>query len=219
MTPESLTMRSCLPLALLALLTGLSSKTFAEEKLEEGFVSLWDGKTFDNWKISENPDSWSIKDGAFVAKGPRSHLFYVGPEAPFKNFVFKVDCKTAENSNGGIYFHTKFQEGGWPKWGYESQVNNSHGDPKRTGSLYEVVNVYQQIIPDNTWWTQTITVKDKHIRVELDDTIVVDYLERPMKPFDEDDWQRYLSEGTFCFQAHDPGSTVWFKNIRVKKLD
>ncbi|MCA9078620.1 MAG: DUF1080 domain-containing protein [Planctomycetaceae bacterium] len=212
-------MRCCLILTALLLFSVTCTPAFAGDELEEGFISLWDGKTFDNWKISENPDSWSIKDGAFVAKGPRSHLFYVGPEAPFKNFVFKVDCKTAENSNGGIYFHTKFQEEGWPRWGYESQVNNSHGDPKRTGSLYEVVNVYQQIIPDNTWWTQTITVNDKHIRVELDDTIVVDYLERPMKPFDKDDWQRYLSEGTFCFQAHDPGSTVWFKNVRVKRLD
>lgn len=196
----------------------LTSTLFAGD-VEEGFVSLWDGKTFNNWKFSERPESWSIRDGMIIANGSRSHLYYVGDLAPFKNFVLKIDCKTEPNSNSGIYFHTKYQKGGWPKQGYESQVNNSHGDPIRTGSLWSVVNVMQKHIDDGQWWTQTITVKDDHIRVELDDIIVVDYHQRPLKPFDPEDYQRYLSEGTFCLQAHDPGSTVYFKNIRVKKLD
>ncbi|MEZ6052078.1 MAG: DUF1080 domain-containing protein [Planctomycetaceae bacterium] len=212
-------MRMSFVLPALLVLTIFAAATFSDDNLEEGFVSLWDGKTFDNWQISENPDSWSIKDGQIIANGPRSHLYYVGELAPFKNFVLKVDCKTEPNSNSGIYFHTKVQGEGWPHWGYESQVNNSHADPIRSGSLWSVVNVMQKHIDDGEWWTQTITVKDDHIRVELNDIIVVDYHQRPLQPFDPEDYQRYLSEGTFCFQAHDPVSKVYFKNIRVQKLD
>jgi hypothetical protein len=30
---------------------------------------------------------------------------------------------------------------------------------------------------------------------------------------------RKMGEGTFALQAHDPGSTVLYRNIRVKRLD
>src|SRR5262245_101021 len=78
---------------------------------EAGFKTIFDGKTFDGWKIGdEAAKSWRIEDGALVAQGTRSHIFYVGDEQPFKNFEFKVDVMTKRGSNGGIYFHTKYQE-------------------------------------------------------------------------------------------------------------
>ena len=46
---------------------------------EEGWVSLFDGKTLEGWKVAENPDSVMVKDGAIVTHGPRAHVFYVGP--------------------------------------------------------------------------------------------------------------------------------------------
>ena len=202
-------------------LTGLiAAPTFAADpsEVEEGFVSLWNGKTFDGWKASENRDSWTIKDGMLVANGPRSHLFYTGDLAPFKNFVLKVDCMTEPGSNGGIYFHTKYQEEGWPSAGYEAQVNNTQKDPKRTGSLYAVSNVLKQHIPDNQWWTQTIMVQGNHIQISLNDEVVVDFYEPPGVEA-QGNFERRLGEGTFAFQAHDPDSTVYFKNVRVKKLD
>lgn len=108
---------------------------------EEGFVSLFDGKTMTGWKPSEATNTWKIEDGAFVAHGNRSHLFYMGDGSPFVNFVLKVDCQTEQNSNGGIFIHTKFQDVGWPKYGYEVQVNNTHSDRIKTASIYGVKNV------------------------------------------------------------------------------
>ncbi len=186
---------------------------------EEGFTVLTDGKTFNGWKINESPESWSIKDGAFVAKGSRSHLFYVGDDKPFVNFELKVDVKTENNSNGGIYFHTKFQDSGWPKYGFEAQVNNSYkSDPRKTGSLYQVVDVHEAAAKDNEWYTETVIVKGKNVKVLINDKIVVDYTE-PKGAQPGDDFTRVLDKGTFALQAHDPGSTVHFKNIRVKRLD
>ncbi len=185
---------------------------------EEGFTSIWDGKSFTNWKASENTDSWQIEDGKLVCKGPRSHLFYTGEMAPFKNFHFKVDVMTTKGSNSGIYFHTKYQETGWPSAGYEAQVNNTHRDPKRTASLYAVENVMKAPAKDGEWFTEEIIVKGRNIKILVDGKVLVDFTEeedrKPGKQF-----ARKLDSGTFAFQAHDPQSVVYFKNVRVKKLD
>lgn len=200
-------------------LLSLLSVTVAAEQVEPGFTRLDDGKTFKGWKISENPETWSMKDGAFVAKGRRSHLFYVGDDRPFKNFELKVDVLTKENSNGGIYFHTKFQEIGFPNHGFEAQVNNTFvKDPVKTGSLYGLVRVLEAPAKDDEWFTEHIIVKGKNIVIKVNDKTVVDYTEPDdYKPGEKT--PRKIDEGTFALQAHDPGSTVYFKNIRVKRLD
>lgn len=185
---------------------------------EPGFQSLMDGRTFDGWKMAtENTNSWKIEDGAFVANGNRSHLFYVGDDQPFKNFHLKVDVMTATNSNGGIFFHTKYQPEGWPKMGFEAQVNNTQGDWKKTGSVYDVASVGFVVAQDNKWWTQEIIVEGGKVTIKVDGVIVVEYKEPPGTQPGKD-FGRKLSEGTFALQAHDPKSIVRYKNIRVKRL-
>ena len=186
---------------------------------EEGFKTIFDGKTFDGWKIGDaKAKSWRIEDGALVAQGERSHAFYVGDEQPFKNFEFKVDVMTEPGSNGGIYFHTKYQETSWPKAGFECQVNVSQGDWKKTGSLYDVVNVATSLGQDNKWWTQHIIVKGNKVTVKVDGKTVLEYTEPPGAVAGKD-FERKLGSGTFAFQAHDPKSVVRYKNVRVKRLD
>ena len=198
---------------------GMMPLRAAEPKDEgDGWITLWDGKSFNGWKASENKDSWKIEDGTIVCHGPRSHLFYVGKHRPFVNFELRVDVKTTSGSNSGIYFHTKYQETGWPKIGYEAQVNNSHGDPKRTGSLYGIVNIYKAPAKDNEWFTETIIVRGRRIIIKVNDKVLVDYAE-PKNKSPEGDFIRVLGRGdTFALQAHDPKSLVYYKNIRVKKL-
>ena len=186
---------------------------------EEGFTSLMDGKTFSGWKMpEENKDTWKIEDGAFVAHGNRCHLFYEGDGKPFKNFHLKVEVMTEPNSNGGIYFHTKYQSDDWPKGGYECQVNNTHTDWIKTGSLYGICNTGLTAAQDKKWWTQEIIVQGNLVTVLVDGKKVVQYTEpagaQAGKPF-----ERKLGEGTFALQGHDPGSTIRYKNIRVKRLD
>jgi hypothetical protein len=191
----------------------------AVAQTEDGFTSLFDGKTFNGWQTAtEHSNTWSIADGAFVTHGDRCHLYYVGDEKPFKNFELKVDIIAEPHANGGIYFHTKYQAIGWPTNGFESQVNVSHGDWKRTGSLYDVANLGNTPTKDNEWWTQDIIVKDKKVTCKINDITVLEYTEppgtQPGKVF-----TRKLAEGTFALQAHDPKSIVRYKNIRVKRLD
>ena len=185
---------------------------------EEGFVQIFDGKTFNGWKIGD-PDakSWRIEDGALVAQGSRSHIYYVGDEKPFKDFELKVDVMTEPGSNGGIYFHTRFQETGWPKAGFECQVNVSQGDWIKTGSLYGLVNMALTPAQDNKWWTQHIIVRGNKVTVKIDGKTVLEYNEPPGTQPGKD-YARKLSEGTFAFQAHDPKSVIRYKNVRVKRL-
>lgn len=186
---------------------------------EAGFVSLFDGKTFTGWKrATENTNTWRIEDGALVTRGGRCHLFYVGDAKPFRNFELKADVMTGTNSNGGIYFHTQYQAEGWPKAGFETQVNNTHKDWKKTGSLYDVVNVKESAAQDNQWWTQHITVQGNHVTVQINGQTVMEYTE-PADQKPGKDFTRKLDAGTFALQAHDPGSVVRYKNIRVKRLD
>jgi type 1 glutamine amidotransferase len=125
---------------------------------------------------------------------------------------------TRPGSNSGIYFHTEYQETGWPDKGYEVQVNNTHSDWRKTGGLYAVQDVRVSSARDNEWFTEHITVKNKHIVIKVNGKTTVDWTEL-------EDWNppfgmpgRRLSFGTFALQGHDPGSVVYFKNIMVKPL-
>lgn len=205
--------------------TDTKEETVTEESAvtpveEEGWISLFDGESFAGWKVNENEATFSIKDGAIVANGERSHLFYDGAVADhnFKNFEFKAQVMTMPNSNGGIYFHTAFQDEGWPSKGYEVQVNNTHTDWRKTGGLYAIDDVKEPPTKDNEWFTQHIIVKGKNIEVRLNGETVVNYTEpdNPERPDGMAD--RLIDSGTFALQGHDPGSTVHFKDIQVKIL-
>jgi hypothetical protein len=190
---------------------------------EGGFVSLFDGKTFDGWKVGKNPDTFTIEDGMLVANGPVAHLFYVGDVGnhDFKDFHFKADVMTFPKSNSGIYFHLKYQDEGFPKTGVECQVNNSHADWRRTGSLWGIHDIREVPTRDNVWFTQEIIVRGKHVVVKLDGKTVVDYSfpEAVGDGYKLASGMTWLSHGTFALQGHDPGSKACFKNIRVKILD
>ena len=203
---------------LVTVLVALVSMAPAEQT--DGWVSLFDGKTLDGWKASENPSTFSVADGAIVVNGDRSHLYYVGPvnNHVFTNFEFKADVMTTPGSNSGMYFHTEFQEGGWPAKGYEVQVNNSHTDWRRTGGLYAIVDVKVPPATDNTWFTQQITVVGNKVVIKVDGKPTAEYAEPAGVERPPDMAGRKLGSGTFALQGHDPKSKVFFKSIMVKVL-
>jgi hypothetical protein len=190
------------------------------QKKEKGFVSLFDGKTFSGWKVNEeHPATFSIEDGTIKVAGERTHLFYDGTVAnhDFKNFELKLKAKTMPGSNSGIFIHTIYQAIGWPNKGYEVQVNQTHDDWRKTGSLYSVSDVKENLVKDNEWYEYDITVKGKHIIIKINDKVAVDYTEPDTLPADRG--QKHLSSGTFALQGHDPKSVAYFKDIEVKVLE
>jgi hypothetical protein len=180
--------------------------------VEEGFVSIFDGKTLDGWKINQAPETFAIEDGAIRANGDCSHLFYVGKvnDGKFKNFELRLDVMTRKNSNGGVFIHTVYQEKGWPS-GYEVQVNNTQKDPQKSGGLY---NTVKNLTPfeDDAWMQFVIVVNNGVVTVTVNEKELVKYQT-------EAGTSKLLADGgTFAIQAHDKGSTTLYKNIRVKVL-
>ncbi|NND31492.1 MAG: DUF1080 domain-containing protein [Saprospiraceae bacterium] len=198
-----------------------SNQSTSDQKttVEQPWISLFDGQSLENWLISDNQESVRVEDGSIVVNGTRAHAFYNGEvqNHDFKNFEFKAQVMTTPGSNSGIYFHTEYQPEGWPAKGYEVQVNNSQSDWKRTGSLYNVLDVKEVYVQDNEWYTEYIRVEGKRVIVKINDIVVVDYTE-PENPLREEGSQRLIDKGTFALQAHDPDSKVYYKDIMVRPL-
>jgi hypothetical protein len=208
------------PSTVLSFMLAAAPAVFAQD----GFIQLFNGKDFTNWKVSGAKETFTIKDGALVANGAVAHAFYDGPvnNHDFKNFELMVDVMTLPGSNGGVYFHTAYQETGFPRKGFEVQVNNTHTDPIKSGSLYHVKDIGKEVIEgitkDNEWFTEHIIVNDKTVVIKLNGKEVVNWTQSA-------DWNggregpgRALDHGTIALQGHDPKSTVHYKNIRIKPL-
>jgi hypothetical protein len=131
----------------------------------------------------------------------------------------KAEVKTFPHANSGIYFHTRFQEEGWPARGFEAQVNQTHADPKKTGGLYAVKDV-MNVPPaaDGTWFLYEIIVEGKHVVLKVDGKVTTDWTEpdppQPPKGMEG----RVIGHGTIALQGHDPGSEVHYRNLRIKAL-
>ena len=187
---------------------------------KQKWITLFDGKSLDGWKVGNNASTFSLDSGRIKVAGPVAHLFYDGAvnNHQFKNFEFRAEVMTTPGSNSGIYFHTEFQDAGFLNKGYEVQVNNSHGDVKRTGSLYDIVDVREVYVQDNVWYTEYIKVEGKRVIIKINDITVVDYTE-PENPLRVNNHpQRLISNGTFALQGHDPKSVVFYRNIQVRPM-
>jgi hypothetical protein len=201
-----------------ALMLTLGSTAFSQTKAKTDWVSLFDGKSLDGWKAAENPATFSVQDGAIVVFGPRAHLFYEGPvnNHMFKNFEWKAKVKTTPGSNSGMFIHTAYQETGWPNKGYEIQVNQTHGDWRKTGSVYANQDVKETFVKDDEWYTQHIIVKGNHVTILINDKVINDYTEPDS--ISQGTGTKRLSTGTIALQGHDPKSKVYYKDLMVRVL-
>ena len=237
-------MKSLLSVALVLLLAGGALAADAAQP-EEGFVSLFDGKTLNGWKVGGNPEAFKVADGMLVmdcpAQGGSAHLFYDGEVAQhsFKNFDIKMEVQSFPGTNSGLYFHTTYQDGGYPKFGMESQINISDpSDWRRTGSLYNVKNLTwgpdapkkegiivlpEAPVADNVWFSQEVIYQNGQVVVKLNDKTVIDFtLPDADTEYKLPSGKTWLPRGTFALQGHKPIqdhiSKAYFKNIRVKVL-
>lgn len=206
-----------------ALLLFLAGPALAEHHASgDGWHELFNGKDLTGWRVSENPDSFRVEDGKIVVNGPRAHAFYVGEvgAADFKDFELKVEVLTKPDSNSGIFFHTEYQEEGWPAKGYEVQINQTQRDRIKTGSIYAVQNVMDNSpADDNTWYTQHVIVRGPRVVVKVNGEVVNDYTEPEDYQPPADRPGRRLSRGAIALQGHDPVSEVHFRSVKIKLLD
>jgi hypothetical protein len=197
-------------LAALALVLATTWASGQDTKDDKGWVQLFNGKDLTGWKTPQSePGKWYVENGILIGRGKeRSHLF--SERGDYENFHYRVEAKISDKGNSGQYFRAKFGPG-WPQ-GYEAQINSTHPDPQRTGSLYGKVPVKKMLVPPDTWFTQEVIAVGPHIIIKVNGEKVVDFVDR--KP--------YL-KGHFAIQAHPPGpgsdeSIVMVKKIEIKEL-
>jgi hypothetical protein len=188
--------------------------------VEPGYTNLFNGRDLTDWKIG-GPPSFTVANGAIVAHGASSHLFYDGSlrNHAFRNFDLKLDVLARNRSNGGVYISTEYQAQGFPATGFEIQLNNSHTDRSRSGSLYHVVDLSYVPAKDDEWFPMEIMVSGATITITVKGNQVI----RWTQPADWNgsyDWPgRKIAPGTIAFQSHDPNSTTAYANIRIRPLD
>lgn len=185
------------------------------------WVELFNGKNLEGWKISENPSSFSVVDNTIKIDGPRGHAFYDGliGNHDFKNFELMVEVKTMPKANSGIFIHTAYQEIGWPNKGYEVQVNQSHGDWRKSGSLYSFNDVKEVYVQDGEWYTYHIIVNGDQATVKINDKVVMEYDESEDSNRPANAGEKKFDRGTIALQAHDPESVIYYRSVKIKLLD
>ncbi|MGO9599833.1 MAG: DUF1080 domain-containing protein [Isosphaeraceae bacterium] len=180
---------------------------------EGEWISLFDGKTLSGWTKSGSDDSkWEVLGGSLVGTGNASMLY--SPKT-YKNFRFRTELKINDRGNSGVYFRCPVPDGDFGK-GYEAQVNSTHADPIRTGSLYTFVHIYEQLVPPDSWFTYEIEVITReyrgaeipHITITLNGKLLYQLL----------DHGNAWKEGHFAFQQHDPGSRIEIRKVEVLEL-
>ncbi len=103
------------------------------------WTPLFDGKTLTGWeKVGNEESQWEVVDGEIRGSGPASML--VNTKGPYKNFRYRAEIKINDGGNSGLYFRAARM----PKFtdGYEAQIDSTHKDPIRTGSIYGMCHVY-----------------------------------------------------------------------------
>jgi hypothetical protein len=195
----------------------LSSGVAADDKDDKGWVQLFNGKDLTGWKT--HPDDkakWEVKDGAIVGTGSVGHLY--SEKGDYENFHFKIEAKINDKGNSGQYSRTQFGKG-FPK-GYEAQINVTHGDPIKTGSLYPAFNPKlskedrEKIIVKEAphkvdeWFTQEVIMDGNHITILVNGKKTVDFV----------DTNNTFTKGHFAIQQHDPGTVIMVRKAMVKEL-
>ncbi|MEY4382933.1 MAG: hypothetical protein RI995_475 [Bacteroidota bacterium] len=182
------------------------------------WIDLFNGKDLADWKMSDNTETFKVQDGLLMVEGPRNHLYYNGPVAnhDFKDFELEAEIMTFPGANSGVYVCTEFLPNDWPKAGYEIQVNNSHTDWRRSGSLYNIVDVAELNVKDNQWYKMNIIVKGNRIVTKLNGVTIVDYTQPETPNRNEGNKLRVIKNGTIAIQGHDPKSKIAYKSIKVR---
>ncbi len=191
-------------LLLAGVLAVLPAYQTGPEAGKDGWISMFDGKSLDGWKAGDNPESWKVVDGAITGDGERSHLFWMAREC--ENCEFRAEVRLNHSGNSGMYTRAAFGPG-FPK-GYEAQVENTSPDPQRTGSLYGMSKVLEQLIGDDTWWTQQVIVHGNHIVILVNDKMVTDFV----------DQKNTYTKGYLALQQHNKGSVVQYRKLMMRPL-
>jgi hypothetical protein len=201
------------------------AQTKADKNDEKGFVSLFDGKTLNGWKLVRgHGPGYVVKDNTIVCPKDGGGNLYT--EKEYANFVFRFEFRTEPGGNNGVGIRAPF-EGDAAYQGMEIQIlDDGHEmykgkikSEQHHGSVYDVIPARTGFLkPAGEWNTEEITAQGSRIRVVLNGVIILD---ADLNMVREDAVLKKhpglkRTSGHVGFLGH--GSLVEFRNIRIKPL-
>ncbi len=182
---------------------------------------LFNGRDLTGWKANNDSESFTVSDGLLRVQSSAStsaHLFVINEKSGelerFRNFELELWARAEPNSNGGVFVHTDMSTRDSALHlakGYEVQLNSSKKEPRKTGSLYGIVDYDQSPLDETQWFRVNVIVEGKRIRILIDGKQIVDYTEpeNVVRPAARRGRLFSADGGGIALQAHDRNS-VWY---------
>ncbi|MBI3680463.1 MAG: DUF1080 domain-containing protein [Acidobacteria bacterium] len=193
--------------------------------VEPGFVSLFDGKTLNGWRLMRGQGpGYVVQDGILVCPADGGGNLFT--EKEFANFVFRFEYKLSAGGNNGAGIRAPL-EGDTAYQGMEIQIlDDQHEKYKgrikpeqHTGSIYDVFPArtgFQK--PAGEWNEEEITANGSRITVKLNGVVLIDAdlnnVQEPLVLKKHPGLRR--PSGHAGFLGH--GTLVEFRNIRIRPL-
>ncbi len=191
---------------------------------EEGFSSLFDGKTLTGWTlVGKQGSGYGVKDGLlFCAKGGGGRLL---TEKQFANFILRFEFKLEDGGNNGIAIRAPL-DGDAAYTAMEIQVLDDYASKYANlrpaqyhGSIYDVVPAKRGALKKAGEWNQEEILADgRHIKITLNNQVIVDADLNSVA-----DTRALIKHpgllrqrGRVGFLGHN--DYVEFRNIRIKEL-
>jgi hypothetical protein len=191
------------------------------QEIEEGFVSLFDGKTLDGWQGSTQ--GYVAKEGILICKKEGGGRLFTKKE--YSDFIFRFEFKLEPGGNNGVAIRAPL-DGRTSRTGMEIQILDDDADRYKNlkpyqfhGSIYGLVPAKRgHLKPAGEWNCEEILCQGSRVRVTLNGAVIVDAdLAKIDKPMDGREHPgRFRKKGYLGFIGH--GAHVEFRNIRVKEL-
>jgi len=182
-------------------LVGLSRTPAALGQTGAGWVTLFDGKSLDQWVTTGNAN-WRVADGVVEADMPRGYLV---SKASYTDFELRAEVWVRPESNAGFMFRITDVTDPGIQNAYELNINDQRKDQAgRTGSI---VNVSKPLVPydsGNRWTTVEITARGSRFTARLNGTLVADATDAK------------YARGPVAIQA--AGGLVRYRNIQIREL-
>jgi len=159
----------------------LLSLTFVFAADESGFVSIFNGKDLSGWTIrGQYGPGYIVENGKIVCPSDGGGNLFT--EKEYSNFILHFEFKLEEGSNNGIGIRAPY-EGDAAYTGMEIQILDHDAPVYRGklrpaqyhGSIYDVVAAKTGYLkPTGEWNYEEIIADHRHIKVTLNDTVIVD---------------------------------------------
>ena len=179
-----------------------------------GFVPLFDRASLSGWKkLAAGTASWDVEGGVLRGRGGTGHLFHDGGN--YENFHLRVEASINDGGNSGVLFRSLFgpvTPQGAPSTGYEAQINITHTESQKTGSLFllgkPVAAVPKTLTETDQWFTLEVIADGPHIMTKVNGAVTASFV----------DLAAGSRSGRIAFQVFDEATVVRFRNVEIKEL-